>query len=290
MKMRKQAYLFILLLLFSFYSSHPLSAQDKSGTTYNNVSIGMGGLVLQDDYLSPLSYGGTVYSLQANQEIPYTRFPHLLFHTQESLLFANTYNPSHTAGITFFRVEFVVTPTYLWSLPYGIKTGLGGGIRASFGTRIHSRNGNNPASIDAKSDLVIGGLLAYRLPFEKWPVAIRLRATYGLLGIANSLAYGQSYYEQAFIGKGIPSAVAFTHLLNTSYCSSSLQIDVPLWNVCTLELGCQWSYDRSFLNKRITKMHSIVGTFGIAFESLHFRGRKAAHNTTHPSLLFDTQF
>ncbi len=279
--------LLALLLLPTFFFH--LRGQDRRAV-YNSFSIGLGGQKITDEYLSPLNYGGWAISVQMDKEMPIAKIKPLMFYSHLSVQFAETLNPSRTAAIVSFRGEGLLVPHYLFSLQYGIKIGLGTGVRASFGTRLHSRNGNNPITLDAKADWIVSSLLAYRLPFRKWPVAIRLRTHYGLLGVANSLAYGSSYYEESFIGKGIANAVAFTHIANSFHTSSSLNFDIPFWNLVTLQLGCKWDVDRAFLNNRLTYMHSIVGTLGIAFERISFFGRKASYNKQYPSLLFDTTY
>lgn len=254
---------------------------------YSANAVSLGGLLLSDEYLSPLDYGGMTVGVRTDNELPLSKRLPLMQHSNGALSYGLTFNPARSAGMHFVRAELHTETLYLWSLPHGIKLAAGPGIRTTFGGRLHTRNGNNPSTIDAKGDLTIGGLLAYRLPNDNWPIAFRLRTAYGVFGVANRLGYGESYYEQEFVREGIVRAAGVTHPFNTHYLNSSLSVDVPLWNVCTLHLGYQWSYDYSRLKERVRSVHSHVGFVGFSFEGLYFRGRNAAKRDTHRTVLFD---
>ncbi|MDO4721940.1 hypothetical protein [Porphyromonas circumdentaria] len=279
--------LYSILLLF--IASFTTYAQNLPLTsTYNATSLGIGGVILSDEYLTPLRYGGTIYNLRTEQEKSLTcSFPSLL-HLDASISYASTLNPAYTAKMDFVRGELQAEGLYIWALPYGIKLAAGPGLRLTLGGRLHSRNGNNPGTLDAKSDLTIGAILAYRLPFEQWPIAIRLHTSYGVLGLSNHLEYGASYYEQEFVRNGIIRAFHLTHPFNQNYLSTRFSLDIPLWEICTLHLGYQWSFDRSSLKHRIRSMQGHIGFIGFSIERLSFWGRRAMHSDTHKTLLFDT--
>ncbi len=274
------------LLLLS--TPRAVFAQAPQSSTYQATSLGVGGILLEDEYLTPLRYGGTQWSLRTEQEKPLTaEFPSLL-HWESALAYASALNPAHTAKMDFVRGELLAEGLYLWQLPYGIKLAAGPGVRCTIGGRLHSRNGNNPATLDAKGDLTIGTTLAYRLPFEDWAVALRWRNVYGLLGVSNHLGYGQSYYEQEYVQNGVVRAFRLTHPFNQSYFTTRITMDIPLWDICTLHLGYQYSFDRSSLQNRIRSVQGHIGFIGFSAERLSFWGRKSSRSNAHQTLLFDT--
>lgn len=278
---------YLLLLVGAICTS--LSAQNTpSSSSYRAISVGIGGAILSDEYLTPLRYGGSIYGLRWEEEKALKLSLPILLHSDASFAYATVLNPAYTAKMDFIRGEFQTEGLYLWQLPYGVKFATGPGVRLTMGGRLHSRNGNNPATLDAKADLTIGTTIAYRLPFETWPIAFRWRVTYGLIGLSNHLAYGESYYEREFIRNGVARSFLFTHPFNQNYFATRMTIDIPLWNLCTLHVGYQWSYDKSSLKRRIRSAESHMAFIGFSLEQLTFKGRKAMRNETHRTLLFDT--
>lgn len=256
-------------------------------STYTAVTVGMGGMYNQDQYLSPLPYGGKSYSISVHSEVPVGRVPSAwMLMLDGTFDYAFTLNPAGNAGMTYYRGEFHPQAMYRWQLPRGLNLLAGPGIRIGGGGRLHSRNGNNPATLDAKGDLTATVLLAYRIPSETWPVSIRVWTSYGLLGLSSSIGYGQSYYEQQFLAGGALKSLAFTAPHNASYSTTQARIDIPLWNVCTLQLGYRLQYDQLFLNGLVWQHTQHVGLIGFSFESLYFLGRRATTSGLHQSALF----
>ncbi len=284
-------YITAVLLLLRVLSL-PLSVaqeQDSSAlpiSTYTAITIGVGGMYNTDQFLSPLPYGGKAYEIGLHTEAPFSATLPCMIMVDGAFDYALTLNPARNASMTYYRAELHPQVMYLWSLPYDIKFLLGPGLRLGGGGRLHSRNSNNPGSVDLKGDLTVSALVAYRLPSEHWPIAIRLSTTCGLLGFANSIGYGQSYYEQEFLAGGLMKSFSFTAPHNTFYSTSQMRIDIPLWNVCTLQLGYRLQYDYTQL-KGLERRHiQHMGMVGFSFESLSFMGRRAARGASHRPFLF----
>lgn len=283
-------YITAVLLLLRVLSL-PLSVaqeQDSSAlpiSTYTAITVGLGGMYNTDQFLSPLPYGGSAYEIGVHTETPLGTKPCMIM-VDGTFDYSVTLNPARNASMTYYRAEVHPQLMYLWRLPHDIRFSLGPGLRLGGGGRLHSRNGNNPGSIDAKGDLTVSALMTYRLPSEHWPIAIRLGTTCGLLGFANSIGYGQSYYEQEFLAGGVIKSFSFTAPHNTFYCTSQMRVDIPLWNVCTLQLGYRFQYDYTHL-KGLERRHiQHIGMLGFSFETLSFVGRKAARGASHRPFLF----
>lgn len=255
-------------------------------TTYIAADISFGGILLEDEYLSPLRYGGTNYGLNLTVEAPLTRRLPLMWRLASALDFANTKNPAGSAITTFYRGELQSEVLYRFNLPYGIRLAAGGGLRTTFGARLHSSNVNNPATIDLKADFTASLLAAYMLPVRAFPATVRLYANFGLLGMGHRLGYGQSYYEKHYLDGGLVKAFNFTHPGNTQYSSLVLAFDLPIVNFCTLRVGYRLDADHSRLNQRITSSVLHGGFVGFSFETHWFTGRKALLSPDRRPVLF----
>lgn len=277
----------IVTVLFAFVQV--AIAQENASlppSNYLSFKAGMGGTVITDEWLSPLKYGGTAYTLSGEGEFPFTYKGQWMLRMDSYFQYSNTLNPAQNASISYFRGEIHPEAMVRFALPYGFRLGVGPGIRIAGGARIHSRNGNNPASFDAKADITAGVLLGWRVPSPKWPIAFRLYANINTIGVANRIGYAESYYEQFYVDGGFVRSALCTHWGNQLQSTLSFTVDVPLWNAITLQAGYRFDADAARISSRRKIMTTHTGFVGISFETLWLRGRRAATSDKAKSFLF----
>lgn len=243
--------------------------------TYFWADAAIGNMSVQDAYLSPLTYKGRSYSAYLGMEVPFTKKLPLLFMPQASFTFAQTINPTYSAAIHFYRVEAQLDAFYRYDLPYNLKLALGAGLRTTFGSKLHSSNVNNPATIDALASLTANFMIAYMVPCTYFPATISFYNSINLLGMGHRVGYGQSYFEKEYLDGGLYKAFHFTHLGNARYFIGNLAVDLPVWNYITLRVGYRFFSDYSLLSKRINYNFHNSFFVGLSFQTLWFTGRKA---------------
>lgn len=281
----KQSFIFLILLLSSAFGLFSQEAP-KSTTTYLSFKGGVGGALITDEWLSPLRYGGTSYSLTGEGEFPLMKDSPWMLRLATDLQYAHVLNPAGNASIDYFRTELIPEVMYRLFLPHGFSLAVGPGICISGGTRSHSRNGNNPISVDAKANLTAAVLVGWRVPSYKWPIAFRLYANINTIGVGNKIGYAESYFEQEFVDKGFIHSALFMHWGNQLQSILAFTVDVPLWNVLTLQLGYKMNADIARISDRKRSGITHMGMVGISFETLWFRGRRAASSDKAAPYLF----
>lgn len=284
--------LYSLIALFLLFSTKGESwAQQRRAprTSYHAFSIGYGGAYITDKTLSPLPYGGNTLSIAKRSErLLQKSFPEWIISTDGSFNYGSVFNPARNAAMRHLRVEYSPAILHLFSTPSHWVGGLGGGMRFLGGVRLHSRNGNNPAVVDALASFTVNGLLAYRLPLKEFPMAIRLTAGCSLFGFASALGYGQSYYEWVVDERATLRSLLFTSPLNNNYFATQLTVDIPLGDFCTLQLGYRGNFERTSFRGVVRSQVLHVPMVGFSFEALTYHGRRTAFQTSHKTTLFDT--
>ena len=140
----------------------------QSNITYRSQYFGIGGMRLGHTYLTPLNYGGEVYSYTSEHTrlgyrslpeqrvargslfgyTPRTTDPRWLRHTLLNVDLASTKNPAGNGSI------YSLTARYDWGRLRHISDGrwgrlaIGGSVVGLAGGMYSSRNGNNPGTLD----------------------------------------------------------------------------------------------------------------------------------------------
>lgn len=266
--------------------------------------IGMGGLVLQDSYLSPLRYGG--YSLSYLSEssrlshsplahrseslgadlapTSLTKRPDLplddkwLHHSTSALDYGYTLNPARNGSIR--RLNLRLDRGLMYRLAQGSLGRLyaGLGITAGAGTLYSSRNGNNPATAQVDLSLVARLAYSYQLPWQALPARLRLSAYSDILGTAFAQDFGENYYELYERSGSYASSFRLTHLGNSSAHRFIGAIDLPLWDSTTLSIAYRLQTHQRTLNHTHHRLTSHTLFVGITSYVRSFRGRKFVHD------------
>lgn len=256
-------------------------------SSHTTVAATVGGIVLQDEYLSSLRYGGMVYGVELTEELPL--FPQWMLFLEGSFQRANTYNPARTALNAFMRGHTSVAGLYRWVLPHHFSIATGPSLMISGRYISNSRNTNNIISVGAGLDAGVAFMLGYRVPSPKWPLSIRMKGALALLGLTHHIGYAESYYEQAFHQEGIARSLRITHPLNNRRSHLRLGVEVPLWHVCTLQVGYRWDWEHSTYGQRRRSLLLQQATLGFSWDFLRFTGRKGALSSLERETFFFRQ-
>lgn len=247
-------------------------------TSYNlqqrSYYIGVGGLLLEDGYLSPLRYGGYTLSylsermrygyrkdsLVRERELLPSWWPttsrvadtRWLHHSVVALDYGQTLNPANNASIR--RLQLRLERSLMCRLGSGVwgRLYVGAGVTGGLGTLYSSRNGNNPAT--AKVDLALTANVhyGYQLPWRRFPARVRLSSRMDLLGTAFAQEFGENYYElYEREHRQTLDRFRLIHLGNTLAHQFRLAIDIPVWDYGHLSLGYraqvrQWTLNHTY--------------------------------------------
>lgn len=217
--------------------------------------IGLGGVVLRDDYLSPLSYGGL--NLGVSRESLHKRYSGLgvlgllwgrkrpmgdtegttwLSHRLFSADLSSTENPAGNASIYRVQARWDYARLYrLLSSRWGTLR-LGPGYTLGLGGLYSSRNGNNPATFKADASLGIAVHYTHRLPIMGLPIGLKAQLRADLLGVQWSQHFGESYYELLFLREQVMKRLQLVHLGNQQSFQLRLGIDLPLMRGADISL------------------------------------------------------
>jgi hypothetical protein len=259
-------FIFALLCSQSFYAQDTLS--ELPLPVNNSTLIGIGSTELYDTYLSPLKYSGTSFRL-LNEKMKQTSWFKSRFVRQQILEFelALAENPAKNAR------EYYVLLDYNWGGHYTLmQTGkfrLSAGAlwNTSLGVLYNERNGNNPASARAYSNINISASAVYR--FRN--LVFRWQVDSPVAGILFSPHFGQSYYELS-LGNTVGTA-NFASLHNQRAWRNYLTADFPAGKF-TFRLGYLGSYCQTKVNDLQTHAYSNSFVIGLVSESINLSGYK----------------
>lgn len=268
------------------------------------TSLGIGGSVLKDEYLSPLNYGG--WAIQFGSEsnrlaynypqgkglsdyiwanTPRTSNRSWLRHRNFSVLLGQMTNPAGNARIT--RLEGQLSGSVQYRLYEG-KWGrfyLGPGYMVLASGLYSSRNGNNPVSIDLRAALTLSAAYSYQLPIDAFPVMLRLSSRTSLLGLKWGQEFGESFYELYYVSNALKKRLGFTHLGNTLSQELRLTIDIPLFDRTVYSLGYRLNYQSSKYNELRAKNIDHAVLLGLT-RYLQQHGGRSWRNNNRGSLPF----
>ncbi len=299
-----------LIVLFTLeLSCNYLQAQDKVTNklelspldyplTMECYYVGVGGVMLKDAYLSPLSYGGTQLSLR-KEKTSFARLPNyrpyqfkinswcdyfspklyqelfspqlnnsinkkFISHSITQVNTARSYNPIGNAAILSIGARYNQSLMYSVMDNFCGKVFVGIGSELNLMTLYQSRNGNNPVDIDASIGLTANLYYTYRLPWDKCPMLFKIASATSLLGLRHSIGYGESYY----FAYGGEKFELLKHLYFTSFhnqLSQNLQtaIEIPISKFFTLDLAYHLYWEQSSVGNRA--FNQMSNSFQIGF-------------------------
>lgn len=275
-----------------------LSLPDPAERTYSlrrtTNYLGLGGLSLRDDYLSPLPYGGMQLSyIREQMHLGYSRLrgeardpsilavrprmvnPERLWYWSGELHLGSTQNPAGNAAI--YRMMGRLEGNYAYRIYSDAQSQLfmGPGLTAALGGLYSTRNDNNPATLKAEASLTLGLHYGYRLPWQSFPALLRLTTQADLLGLHFGQGYRESYYELYYISRQMSKRLHLEHLGSGWGHRLLVGLDLPVWDRFTASVGYRWEYHSSRLNQTLYRLSGHTLMLGVTVHSLPIGGRKA---------------
>ncbi len=260
----------------------PNSIVAEALTRKQNVwTLGVGGIIAKDSYLSPLSYGGWAFNLSNEYSRRLCSRNHRwLLRLGSNLEAGILNNPAGNARMYSLLFDFDASALYRVKLPTEgfakqFRIDLGPGIGIGVGGLYSNRNGNNPATLKLYSQAIGTAILGYNFDIKQWPLYVRLAFQSNLFGLGFGQDYGESYYEQFLLNDDHKGAINFTHPGKLWRTHSMLSVDMPLWNAATLRLGYRLDCYRASIKgiKSNTLSQTIVIGFVTDFYTL--KGKRA---------------
>lgn len=249
---------------------------------YRTNSIGLGGVIQKDDYLSPLKYGGMRLTLQQEKFLPieaYDKVHYWSSYACGSFDLSSATNPAGNASFYSVFGDWRNSLLYHFTpIVPRLQVMAGPGLRLGAGGLWSNRNGNNPGSLRLYADIIGHVTLAYRLSSNYWPVLFRLTDQVGLLGLGFSVDYGESYYEYFLVNERHSRGIYFRNPFRSLSNQLIFSIDVPLLDYGTMSVGYRWRMDNSHVHNLTTidRSHSFMIGYSIYLNAI--RGRKNISN------------
>lgn len=240
--------------------------------TNNTFSASFGASNMYDTYLSPLEYKGYNIRLMYEQMRRTTWFDYRFYKQQVfEIDFAKGDNPAKNASEYWFLASYRLGGHYRLYNTDAFRLGVGGFWDINAGVLYNERNGNNPATARAYTNLNLSVQASYKL---KWG-AIRWQLDTPFMGMLFSPRYGQSYYEIS-LGNTV-GIVNFTSFHNQRAFRNYLTLDIPI-NKYTVRVGYLGSWYQ-------TKVHDIQAhhytngfVIGFPMEGVKTKRGKARNN------------
>lgn len=223
--------------------------------------LGLGGVVIKDDYLSPMSYGG--FNLGLSRESLRKRYPRhgvlgqlwgrkspkgetegttWLSHRLTSVDLSLTENPARNASIYRIQARWDYARLYrLVSSDWGTLR-IGPGYTLGVGGLYSSRNGNNPITFKADASLGLSVHYTHRLRLMDFPIGLKAQLRADLVGLQWSQHFGESYYEMLFLRQTVMQRLQLVHLANQQSFQLRLGVDLPLFRGADLSLLYRMQY------------------------------------------------
>lgn len=225
--------------------------------TNNTLSVSIGTANMYDTYLSPLEYKGFSIHLMYEQMRRTTWFDYKFYKQQFfEIDLAKGDNPSKNASEYWFLASYSLGGHYRVYNSDGLRVGIGGLWDINAGVLYNERNGNNPATARAYSNLNLSLQASYKLKH----CAIRWQLDTPFMGVLFSPRYGQSYYEIS-LGNTV-DVVNFASLHNQRALRNYITVDIPI-NTYTLRVGYLGSWSQTKVQNIQT--HHYTNSFVIGF-------------------------
>lgn len=226
-------------------------------TTNNTFSLSIGSANMYDTYLSPLEYKGTSIKGMYEQMRQTTWFDYRFYKQQIiEIEFAKGDNPAKNASEYYFLANYRLGGHYRLLQTERFRLGVGGLWDVNAGVLYNERNGNNPATARAYTNLNLSAIASYKF---KW-FALRWQLDTPFVGMLFSPRYGQSYYEIS-LGNTV-DVINFASLHNQRALRNYFTIDVPI-SKYIIRVGYQGSYYQTKVHNIQT--HHYTNSFVIGF-------------------------
>ncbi len=213
-------------------------------TTNNTITASLGSANMYDTYLSPLEYKGTSVRLMYEQMRRTTWFDYKFYKQQVfELDLAKGDNPAKNVSEYWLLASYRIGGHYRLYNTDAFRLGVGGFWDVNGGVLYNERNGNNPATARAYTNLNLSVTASYKL---KW-LAVRWQIDTPFMGMLFSPRFGQSYYEIS-LGNSV-DVVNFASLHNQRALRNYITVDVPIHKY-TVRVGYLGSWYQ-------TKVHDI---------------------------------
>lgn len=225
--------------------------------TNNTISASIGSANMYDTYLSPLEYKGFSIHLMYEQMRRTTWFDYKFYKQQIfELDLSKGDNPAKNVSEYWALLSYRIGGHYMVYNTDNFRLGLGGLWDINGGVLYNERNGNNPASARAYSNLNMSVTASYKF---KWG-AVRWQIDSPFMGILFSPKYGQSYYEIS-LGNSV-GLVNFASYHNQRALRNYISIDIPI-NKYTIRVGYMGSWYQTKVNEIQT--HQYTNSFVVGF-------------------------
>ncbi|WP_296948186.1 DUF3316 domain-containing protein [uncultured Dysgonomonas sp.] len=225
--------------------------------TNNTLSVSIGSANMYDTYLSPLEYKGFSIHLMYEQMRRTTWFDYKFYKQQIfELDLSKGDNPAKNVSEYWVLLSYRIGGHYMVYNTDNFRLGLGGLWDINGGVLYNERNGNNPASARAYSNLNLSVTASYKF---KWG-AMRWQIDSPFMGILFSPKYGQSYYEIS-LGNSV-GLVYFASYHNLRALRNYISMDIPI-NKYTIRVGYMGSWYQTKVNEIQT--HQYTNSFVIGF-------------------------
>lgn len=240
--------------------------------TNNTISASIGTVSIYDTYLSPLEYKGFSIHLMYEQMRETTWFDRR-FNKQQifEIDFSKGDSPANNASEYWFLGSYRLGGHYRLYSSDGLRIGVGGLWDVNAGVLYNERNGNNPATARAYSNLNLSVQASYKL--KKF--AVRWQIDSPVMGILFSPKYGQSYYEIS-LGNTV-GVVNFASLHNQRALRNYLTVDIPI-NTYTLRVGYLGSWYQTRVHDIQTHHYTNNIVIGFPIEGVK-KTREKAENS-----------
>ena len=240
--------------------------------TNNTFSFSIGSASMYDTYLSPLEYKGTSLRINYEQMRRTTWFDYKFYKQQVfDVEIAKGDNPAQTASEYFLMANYRLGGHYNVYRTDRLRVGVGGLWDVNLGVLYNERNGNNPATARAYTNLNLSVQASYKI---KWG-AIRWQLDTPFVGMLFSPHYGQSYYEVS-LGNTV-DVVNFASLHNQRALRNYITIDVPV-NKYTIRVGYLGSYYQTKVHNIQTHHYTNSFVIGFPIEGIKTPRKKAENN------------
>lgn len=225
--------------------------------TNNTLSASIGSANMYDTYLSPLEYKGFSIHLMYEQMRRTTWFDYKFYKQQIfELDLSKGDNPAKNVSEYWALLSYRIGGHYMVYSTDNFRLGLGGLWDINGGVLYNERNGNNPASARAYSNINLSATASYKF---KWG-AVRWQIDSPFIGILFSPKYGQSYYEIS-LGNSV-GLVNFASYHNQRALRNYISMDIPI-NKYTIRVGYMGSWYQTKVNEIQT--HQYTNSFVIGF-------------------------
>jgi len=246
-------------------------------------TVGMGSSHITDTYLSPLKYSGWSTSAGYERMQATKWWPHeWVMQLKLGIDLERTENPARNATMWGAQLHVSWGMMRRWTLPCGLRLGIGPALNADGGCLYNKRNSNNPASAKGAVTLDATGYAAMDIRLCQLPVTLRWQSTTAVIGAFFSPRYDELYYE-IYLGNR-------TGLVHPAWWGNRFKLD----NLITTDLhfgptslrigyGCDWMSSKvSNITTRFITHRFVVGvtTEWLGFDSTRKRNLERARVIT----------